>query len=597
MHLTLEDLLNSIAKSEIQPQHFRAVLTVLLNSENLTLQKLIKMTRFPRSLVVKILKQLQMFLEPLSQYILVKPENIVIFMEYLEEVQPDYLQRYDWIQLKDNEEKLESFFNEVIEKRLPSKRSLDQFDATSDTVMRRVKFLDREGMLNGTQILFLGDYDLTSILVSIKGSPKEIHVIDIDPEILSLIQKIADDYQFPIKTHHQDLRLDFPKQLLSYFDVVFTDPPFTLNGAKLFLLHALRALAPQGTIYCCFGYSLNNLNVGIQFQEVLNELGLVARTILENFNIYSKAQSIGSTSHLFKLKPARIPVKMMPFQIGHPIYSGYREKEDLTQLIGPVRYRLIQEELIAHIMNKLFKDTPKSIAFLNAPFGPLQSQLLSKGILIKDIETETIQEELTYRTNIPEVQIVYPPSSNLESTYESLFVESPCFNLDPLIEWIKLKFCKKVFLMLPDQIEAVFENSETIEATLWTKKLLSHFWNWNLILSIPPEAFDPHFIQTAYLYEGVFLQKELLVTQPDRFILREIFEQPTKVLLNALREALIRFYERNGVQFTKNQSNEFIKNLELTAEILHLRVQQLSDNELKIISEELSKNIRGMEAI
>ena len=597
MHLTLEDLLNSIAESGIQSQNFRAVLTILLNSENLTMQTLIQRTRLPKSLVIKILKQLQMFLEPPSQYIRVKPENIETFLEYLEEVQPDYLQRYDWIQLKDNEEKLESFFSEIIEKRPPPKRSLDQFDATSDTVVRRVKFLEREGVLAGTKILFLGDYDLTSIAVAVKGSPKEIHIIDIDPEVLSLIQKIADDCQFPIKTHHQDLRLDFPKQLLSSFDVVFTDPPFTLNGAKLFLLHALRALAPQGTIYCCFGYSPNNLNVGIQFQEVLNELGLVARTILENFNVYSKAQSIGSTSHLFKLKPTKIPVKMMPFQIGHPIYSGYREKEELIQLIGPVRYRLIQEELIARIMNELLKDTPKSIAFLNAPFGPLQRQLLTKGISIKDIETETIREEPTYRTNIAEIEIVYPPSSKFESTYESLVVESPCFNLDPLIEWIKLRFCKKIFLMLPDQFEATSENLKTVEASLWTRTLLSLFWNWNLILSIPPEAFEPHFIQTAYLYEGSFLQKELLVTQPNRYILRELFEQPTKMLLNALREAIIRFYEKNGVQFTKNQSNEFIKNLELPPEVLHLRVQQLSDDELKMIIEGLSKKLRGTEAI
>lgn len=589
-NLTLDQLIEAIESSNLNTQHFRDILVILLNTEDLTMQKLIQMSRLPRSLIVKILKKLQMFLQPPSEYVRMRPEAIEISLQYLKKIQPDYFQRYNWVQLKDDQEKLESFFSEIIGKRPPPKRSLDQFDATSDTVMRRVQFLEREGALIGTKILFLGDYDLTSIAVAMRGTSQEIHVIDIDAELLSLIQKVADDCQFPIETHHQDLRLDFPKQLLSSFNVVFMDPPFTLNGAKLFLLHALRALAPQGTIYCCFGYSLNNLNVGIQFQEVLNELGLVARTILENFNIYSRAQSIGSTSHLFKLRPTKFPVKVMPFQIGHPIYSGYRENEDLVELIGPIRFQLVQEELIDRVVQELLKNGPKSIAFLNSPFGLLQRQLLSNGASLKYIETESTVEELTYLTENTEVEILYSSLTNLEYPYEILVAESPCFNLNPLLEWIKIKTCKNVYLILPDQIENILQDLTAVETSLWTRTYLSVFWNWNLIMPIPSEAFEPHFNQTAYLYEGSFSQKESLISQPHGYILRELFEQPTKMVTNALREALIRFREKSGIQFTKNQSKELIEKWELPDDILHLRVQQLSDDELQIIIEELFKN-------
>jgi predicted methyltransferase len=595
INLTLNQLIEAIATSDVNPQYCQDVLIILLNIENLTMQKLIQMSRLPRSLVVKMLQQLQIFLEPPSEYIRLRPETPEIFLQYLAKLQQNEMQRYDWVQSKDEGKDLEGFFKDIIARRAPPKRSLDQFDATLDTILRRVKFLEREGALAGTKILFLGDYDLTSLTVAKRAGPLEIHVLDIDGDLLSLIQNIADANNFPITTHHQDLRLDFPTQLLSSFDVVFTDPPFTLNGAKLFLLHALRALAPKGRLYCCFGYSVNNLSVGIQFQEVLNELGLVARTILENFNIYTKAQSIGSTSHLYKLQPAKYPIKIAPLQIGNPIYSGYREKEDLVQLIGPsVRFRLIQEDLIAQIAFEVLKDNPQTIAAINSPFGLFQEFLITKGVSIKCIELEKMSEDLFHLTNIDRIEMVYPPPSRFGGTYEMLVVESPSFNLNSLMEWIKFKFCKKVYLMLPFQMDTILQNSTTVESSLLTRTYLSLFWNWTLLRSIPPEAFEPHFIQTAYFYEGVFLQKELLVPYPNRYILRELLEQPTKMVLNALREALIRLYEKKEIQFTKNQSKVFIEKLELPSEILHLRVQQLSDDEISIIIDELSKKTENL---
>ncbi|MDD1777057.1 MAG: bis-aminopropyl spermidine synthase family protein, partial [Candidatus Helarchaeota archaeon] len=526
-NLTLDQLIEAIATSDVNPHYCQDVLGIILHSENLTVQKLIQTSRLPRSLVVRILQQLQMFLEPPSEYIRMKPETPEIFLHYIARLQQNELQRYNWILLTDESKQLGAFLSEIITKRAHPKRSLDQFDATVDTVLRRVKFLEWEGALAGTKILFLGDYDLTSVAVAKKGGPSEIHVVDIDGDLLSLIQNTADVNHFSIQTHHQDLRLDFPPQLLASFDVVVTDPPFTLNGVKLFLLHALRALAPNGRIYCCFGYSVNNLTVGVQFQGVLNEVGLVARTILENFNVYTKAQSIGSTSHLYKLQPAKYPIKIPPLQIGSPIYSGYSEKEDLVQLIGPsVRFRLIQEDLIGRIAFEMLKENPKTIAAINSPFGLLQEFLITKGVSMKCIELEKMPEDLFYLTNIDRIEMVYPPPSRFAGTYENLLVESPRFNLNPLIEWIKFKFCKKVYLMLPLQIETILQDSSAVESSLLTRTYLSLFWNWDLIISIPPEAFEPHFVQTAYLYEGAFLQKELLVPYPNRYILRELLEQP-----------------------------------------------------------------------
>jgi predicted methyltransferase/16S rRNA A1518/A1519 N6-dimethyltransferase RsmA/KsgA/DIM1 with predicted DNA glycosylase/AP lyase activity len=541
---------------------------------------------------VKILKQLQIFLFPPTEYIRVKPEAKVVFKQYLEQFQVNYAQKYDWIQLESGTEEISSFFRRILARRPPPKRSLDQFDATIDSILRRVRYLETEGVLVGTKLLFLGDYDLTSLAVAIRGGPKEIHVLDIDLELLSLIREIAQENSFPITIHHQDLRLGFPKELLSSFHAVFTDPPFTLNGGKLFLIHAINALVPGGTIYSCFGYSPNNLFIGIQFQSILNELGLVARTILENFNVYSKAQSIGSTSHLFKLIPLKYPLKKISFLISNPIYSGYKESEDLTELIGQsTRFQLVKADVISSIVNEILKENPKTIGFINSPYGSLQNELAKKNISIKCIELDALAENLTYPINTDQIEMIFPPPSKSKVAYDTLVVESPCYALDLIRDWMQFKFCKNIFLMLPAQLNSIEVNPKAISLSFLTKLLLTSFWDWTLLLTIMPEAFEPRLFQTGYFYKGSLIPKDQLIAQPQRFILREILEQPTKTVANALREALIRFYQVSNFQLPKRQSKILIEQLELPSNVLPLQVQQLADNEMELLIKILSQKM------
>ncbi len=580
----LNELKDLITKSDVQASHFRDVIAIIFSSQNLTMQELIQKSRLPRSTVVKILTQLRNFLQDPTEHIRTNEQGTRAFQHYLKDIESMILPKYDWIGINEMED-LFNFLKNVLKKRSPPKRSLDQFDATLETLLRRTKLLELEGALLESKILFLGDFDLTSLAVAKFGGAKEIHVVDIDKELLALIDEIAKEHAFPITTHHQDLRLGFPKDLSS-FDVVFTDPPFTLNGVRLFLTHAINALAPSGIIYCCYGYSMNNLLMGIQFQELINELHLIARTILENFNVYSKAQTIGSTSHLFKLIPSK-KIKELPVKISGPIYTGYKEKEDMTKLIGPsIRFKLIDEQILKLLLREILVGSPKSVAFINSPHGALLKELINRGILVQDIEVEGIEGTVDLK-DTPGVEILRPPPKKSEAKYEKIIVESPCFDLDSILDWIRLNSCYNFYIILPEQIKNINLESETVKISQRSFTILSIFYKWKMISVVPPEAFEPRFSKETYLYRVTPLMKEILLPNFWNYVLREVLEQPTKKIFNALREAIIRFHQKMGRSFTKKQSIEVIRKLNFPDELLNLEVQLISELELKQLIDKL----------
>ncbi|MHA1299390.1 MAG: bis-aminopropyl spermidine synthase family protein [Candidatus Helarchaeota archaeon] len=584
---TLNDLKDLILKSSIPKYYFRDVITIILSETDITIQKLIQKSRLPRSLVIKILKTLQLYLQKPTEFVKVKDNSKEIFQKYLHEVKPRSSSKFDWVRLTEEVEGLSSFLSEILQKRAPPKRSLDQFDATLDTLLRRVQFLELEGSLSEAKILFLGDYDLTSLTVAKFGGPKEIHVLDIDRELLNFINNISSQYGFSIVTHQYDLRLGFPDELLSKFDIVFTDPPFTINGAKLFLYHARSALSSNGIIYCCFGYSINDLIMGKEFQKLINELNLVARTILENFNVYSKAQTIGSTSHMFKLIPLKIRKKTPP-QITGPIYTGYNEKEDMVQLVGPsMRFKLIQDHLINNLVRELLVGETESIAFLHPSYGHLLNILRQKGIILKFIEPNAIDEDVYPEKKSEGEEILYSPLTLSKRSYQKLVIESPCLDLDLIIDWIQIKSCKIFYIVLPERYQNLKLNSKKIKLSLITKTLLSIFWKWNLISTIPPESFEPRYSKETYLYRVTPLLKERLLPDFSRYVLREVYEQQTKKILNALREGIIRYFQKLGKKFSKKESIQLVRTLNIPNNILNLEITQLSVPELEILIKKL----------
>lgn len=188
------------------------------------------------------------------------------------------------------------------ERRPTPRREYDQFTATIETAARRVSLIDFFGDVKGKRVLFLGDNDFTSIAVASLREEGSITAVDIDERILEEINNVSQEQSFDIKTSKYDARERFPDELSDRFDVVFTDPPYTLRGIKLFVSRAVEALDKNnqaGRIYVCYGNSDRAKERFLPIYEALADSGLMMRWIFDKFNRYYGAESIGSSSSLF----------------------------------------------------------------------------------------------------------------------------------------------------------------------------------------------------------------------------------------------------------------------------------------------------------
>ena len=85
------------------------------------------------------------------------------------------------------------------------------------------------------------------------------------------------------------------------FDVVMTDPPYTVPGAELFLSRAVAALAPQPGRHIFFSFGARKPEETAAVQLAIAQLGLAVRSLTPNFNEYLGAGVLGGTSHLYHL--------------------------------------------------------------------------------------------------------------------------------------------------------------------------------------------------------------------------------------------------------------------------------------------------------
>jgi hypothetical protein len=182
--------------------------------------------------------------------------------------------------------------------------ALDHVTATPETVLRRAEWLRDNYDLSGSQVLCLGDHDLTSLALSMVVPSASVTVVDVDERILQHIDEASAEHGFAIRTLHADLRFGVPPVLESCADLVFTDPPYTPEGIGLFATRAAECLAnPNSRLLIAYGYSSRTPALGHKVQQELLRLGMVFEAILPRFHRYFGAQAIGSASDLYVCQP------------------------------------------------------------------------------------------------------------------------------------------------------------------------------------------------------------------------------------------------------------------------------------------------------
>jgi len=122
-----------------------------------------------------------------------------------------------------------------------------------------------------------------------------------------------------------DARKPLPPSYFGKFDIVFTDPPYTGEGIKLFVSRAIQALDPlnqAARIYVCYGNSDRAKERFLPIYEIFSSSGLMLRWVFDKFNRYQGADSIGSASSLFVLDVTSKTKSLITKNYDKPIYTN-----------------------------------------------------------------------------------------------------------------------------------------------------------------------------------------------------------------------------------------------------------------------------------
>jgi predicted methyltransferase len=206
--------------------------------------------------------------------------------------------------------------------------TLDQAPCMPDTAMRRALLMLQNGALEGKRVLLLGDDDSVSIAIGLVGRAlrqgdltRGIAVVDADERRLAFLRDIAAREQLALDVVHHDLRRPLPAGLLRSFDTIETDPPYTLEGARLFLARGCEALAPEADGHCFFSFTHWPASQMLELQKVFTELGLAVRAVWPNFNRYAGASMLGNLGQLIELVHVAGSAAELPDFSG-PLYTA-----------------------------------------------------------------------------------------------------------------------------------------------------------------------------------------------------------------------------------------------------------------------------------
>jgi S-adenosylmethionine/arginine decarboxylase-like enzyme len=337
---------------QLQDQHkdllsaqIEGILYLIQYEPNLTLPKLILLTGLPKVVLVNVIKSLDKWLDNST------PGVLKFLTSISEDVKELNLHPYRWSLLADATQGLEQRHAQLRQQYFFSqKREYDQFFATAPTSIRKAMAIQAKTGIKGTKIALLGDDDLLSVAIPLLNpNYSEIVVFDIDELQLEKIKELATKEGFKnISTQHYDARMPLPKKYLNYFDVAFTDPPYTKTGFDLFLDRCIELVKIPKTyagsyIYICYGIGLKNQEREVKLLESIYIRNVYLEDKLFKFNKYEGAETVGNASSLFVLKttPFTSTVQLPPAE---NIYTFENVKEEKFPYVDHYVFKLYDVE-------------------------------------------------------------------------------------------------------------------------------------------------------------------------------------------------------------------------------------------------------------
>jgi predicted methyltransferase len=291
----------------------REVLAALADG-HATLDVLVRDTALPRRVVEQLLRLLGADLLTVGDTLGLAPDRVA---QYRTRFSLDQLRRTELPGPAD--ERLEEsaqlikVMSEIIAAGPKPVRALDHVPATAATAIRRAVWMDGSFDLSGSTVLCIGDHDLTSVATCLVNPEVKVIVVDVDESLLSFIDAEAARRGLEIQTAYADFRLGLPSLAVESADLVFTDPPYTPEGVRLFLARGLQGLRDRanGRLLMAYGYGSHQPTLGLKVQQAVQSLSIVYEAILPHFNRYVGAQAVGSASDLYVCRPTTITWKAL----------------------------------------------------------------------------------------------------------------------------------------------------------------------------------------------------------------------------------------------------------------------------------------------
>jgi predicted methyltransferase len=210
-----------------------------------------------------------------------------------------------------------------------AKPELAQTHCTVSTKIRRVLAMHEAGALLGRRILLLGDDDLISVAIAafavavgVTAGIERLTVIDSDPDVLAWAAVQISGTGIDAELVEHDLRRPLPSALVGGFDVVCTDPPYTVAGAELFLSRAVSGLAPEPGKRVFFSFGARRPDETLRVQQLIGSMGLAVRALWPNFNEYLGAGILAGTSHLYYLRSTAAAAPLVEGDASGPLYTA-----------------------------------------------------------------------------------------------------------------------------------------------------------------------------------------------------------------------------------------------------------------------------------
>lgn len=197
----------------------------------------------------------------------------------------------------------------IRQSRRMAKENLGQHPATANSVIRRATKIMQDSPLHGKKIVVLGDDDLVSIalalLCKLSHTPVHISVMDIDDELIKTIQDLSAKYSLDLSTYINDLRDPLPRRLRGSFDIFETDPYWSLNGVRTFLLRAREAIRKESSArgYLSFSHPQNRETKLFNVEHVILKLRFSLVEIVREFSSYPFQEAVITGSPHYRWGP------------------------------------------------------------------------------------------------------------------------------------------------------------------------------------------------------------------------------------------------------------------------------------------------------